>query len=382
MNRLTVLALSLVVLFALPAADSGASASSTPVISFHWLRMIDSERGYALSGDNPNAYRLLWTSDGGHHWADVTPGRGRIHPLSTLSVFGFTRLFSIRLGAHRFAVERSSDGGRTWRLSLPFVDPNGEAAGQPYALDARHLFLAVVEGAAAGSQGQALFTSSDGGLHWRLISHTSPSSKLRGSLPFGCDKNGFAFATPSRGWAGGYCAGGAPFFYRTDDGGHSWHRQALSAPRECACDTSAPLFFSPTVGAVYVIGFAANGRPSAPIARVLWTYDAGRTWAGHLPQLGRVEQVAFATARSVWITAQTQTTPASPAKLLLRTDDAGAHWQSLLLRFNADDYRFDALSPSTAFAFKVGTYSSTLIVSHDGGQTWQPIQASLARDHA
>jgi photosystem II stability/assembly factor-like uncharacterized protein len=357
------------------AGLASAAPATAPALSFHWIQMVDSSHGYALSGEE--AYHLLWTSDGGRRWIDVTPGKRTWHPLSTLSIFGQTRLFSRQLGSHTFAVVRSTDGGRSWRQSRPFSNPHAQAAGQPFALDARHLFLAVDEGAAAGSQGEALYTSSDGGEHWRLISETSWSRQRPRSLPLGCDKNGFGFATPERGWAGGYCAGGRPFFYRTDDGGHTWQYQALPAPRGCACDTSAPLFFSPTVGAVYVTGFAENGSPSAPTASVLWTYDGGRSWRGHVPQLGRVEQVSFANARSVWVTVQKQTTPASPVALLLRTDDAGADWRTIRLSFNADDYRFDALSATTAFGFKVGIYSNTLVVSHDGGRSWQTIHASL-----
>ena len=63
--------------------------------------------------------------------------------------------------------------------------------------------------------------------------------------------------------------------------------------------------------------------------------------------------------------------------MLLRTDDAGAHWRTLALSFHGADYRFDALSSTTALAFKVGVYANTLIVTYDGGQTWQTIHASL-----
>jgi photosystem II stability/assembly factor-like uncharacterized protein len=367
-------------LVAAALAGVGATATSPPPIALHWLQMIDSSRGYALSGDDGDAYRLLYTSDGGLRWRDATPRGGTWRPLGPLSVLGETRLFSRRLGPHTFAVVRSLDGGRTWDESQPFEDPRGDGAGQPFALDAAHFFVAVDEGAAAGSQGEALYTSSDGARRWRLVSRTSWGHPSRSSLPTACDKNGFSFATPRRGWAGGYCAGGPAFFYRTVDGGRTWHRQLLPVPAQCACDTSAPLFFSTSVGAVYVIGFPSDRTNAAPIARVFWTGDGGRHWRpGTPPQLGRVAQVSFADARSVWITEHEHARPSSPVDILLRTRDAGAHWQSTKLAFNADGYRFDALSAVTAYGIRPDLSSNTLIVTHDGGRTWQTIRATYGR---
>jgi photosystem II stability/assembly factor-like uncharacterized protein len=344
-----------------------AASSAAPAhVDLHWLRMLDSSRGYALSGDDPARYRLLSTSDGGRSWRQVTA----VHPSGPLSILGPARWFSTSLGQGVFAVERSDDGGRTWHRSASFRDPRGETAGQPFALDARHLFLAVDEGAAAGSQSQALYTSSNGGRRWRFVSRTSSAEP--GALPFGCDKSGFGFATVSRGWAGGYCAGGAPFFYRTDDGGRTWRRQALPAPRLCACETSAPAFFSSTVGAVFISGFAANGG-GKPFVHVLWTHDGGTHWRGSGPPLGRAETVSFVDARSVWITGQKPGNLRAPFDLVARTDDAGVHWRVTKLPFDAGNVGFDALSSTTAYAYS----SNVILVTRDGGRTWRRIHAAM-----
>jgi photosystem II stability/assembly factor-like uncharacterized protein len=371
-------AAKLLVVAALLAAvlsQTAGAGVSQPRIALRWIQMIDTARGYALSGENTDAYQLLSTTDGGRHWTNVTPGGGTIHPSGPLSILGQTRLFSTKLKQGVFAVERSDDAGRTWRQSLPFRDANG-SAGQPFALDAAHLFLAVDEGAAAGSQGEALYTSSDGGHRWQFISRTVWNNPGRGSLPVGCDKSGFGFATPTEGWAGGYCAGGLPFFYRTGDGGRIWHRQRLPAPNQCACETSAPLFFTPNLGALSVTGFTTNGS-GKPFARVLWTRDRGIHWRGSDPPGGRVEDVSFADMQSVWIIAQKRGDLRSPFDLLLRTDDEGAHWLSIKLPFDAGDYRLDALSATAAYGFKVTPTSNTIIVTRNGGRTWRTIHATL-----
>jgi photosystem II stability/assembly factor-like uncharacterized protein len=367
-------------LLAAPVSQTATATATHPAanarIALDWLQMIDTTRGYALSGENPDSYRLLWTTDGGRHWTNATPGQGTIHPSGPLSMLGQTRWFSTKLKQGVFAVERSDNAGRSWRRSLPFRDPHGQGVGQPFALDSMHLFLAVDEGAAAGSQGEALYTTSDGGHRWQFISRTIWNNPPRGSLPVGCDKSGFGFATPTRGWAGGYCPGGPPFFYRTDNGGRSWDRQRLPAPGQCACETSAPLFFTPNTAGLYVTGFAENGG-GKPFARVLWTRDGGNNWQGSDPPAGRVEDVSFADAQDVWIIAQKPGKLGARFDLLLRTDDAGTHWQTITLRFNADAYRLDALSSADAYAFKVGVSSNLIIFTHDGGHSWHTIHATM-----
>ena len=161
--------------------------------------------------------------------------------------------------------------------ALPLTDAHGQAIGRPIALDMQHLYVPVDEGVAAGSQAQALYTSNDGGHSWRFVSRTEVSRVRPRTLPFGCDKSGFGFATTSRGWAGGYCPGGRPFFYRSDDGGHSWRRRQLPGLAQCACDVSAPHFFTPRSGALDVIGFTMGGKP---FVRVYWTSDGGERWRG------------------------------------------------------------------------------------------------------
>lgn len=352
--------------YAAPFAAAAIRVGTRARITFRWLRMLDSSYGYALSGEDPARYLLLSTSDGGHTWRQVTA----VHPSGPLSILGQMRWFSTSVGRGVFAVERSEDGGRSWHRSLPFRDPRGETAGQPFALDPQHLFLAVDEGAAAGSQSQALYTSSDGGRRWHFVSRTSTTDPS--ALPFGCDKSGFGFATVLRGWAGGYCAGGAPFSYRTDDGGRTWRRQPLPAPSLCACETSAPAFFSADVGAVYVSGFAANGG-GTPFVRVFWTHDGGAHWRGSGPPLGRTETVSFVDARSVWITGQRRGDLRGRFDLVARTDDAGAHWQMERLPFDAGNTGFEALSPMVAYA-----YSANVIrLTRDGGRTWRQIHAAM-----
>ncbi len=355
-----------------------ATAASPPVV-LRWLQMVDDLHGYALSGQDPDAYRLLRTSDGGRHWADVTPGGGTVHPSGPIAIVGrSTRLFAIKLRAGVFAVERSDDGGRSWRRSLPFRDRHGLGIGPPSAVDARHLYVALDEGAAAGSQSQALYTSGDGGRSFRFVSRTAVSRARPGTLPFGCDKNGFGFATPTRGFAGGYCAGGAPFLYRTDDGGRSWRRQAISGVALCACGVSAPRFFTARDGALSLIGFTENGS-GRPLVRVYWTGDGGSHWRGSGPNADRAIAVSLADTRTAWVAAGRPGRLRGPFDRLFRTTDAGRHWQTSRLPFDADGYQLDAVSATLAYAFRPVDGGGSILRTEDGGRSWQKIRTVTAR---
>ena len=357
-----------------PAAD----ARPTP-LALRVLQMTDVAHGYALSGQNPEAYRLLHTDDGGRRWTDVTPGNGTIHPSGPITILGRMRLFSTKVRQGVFAVERSDDGGSTWHRSLLFRNAHGQGIGQPFAVDAQHLYVAIDEGAAAGSQGEALYTSSDAGHSWRFVSGTSVYGSARGALPFGCDKSGFGFSTPTRGWAGGYCAGGQPFFYRTDDGGRSWSRRSLAVAAQCACETSSPSFFTPRVGVLYVSGFAMDGS-GKPFVRVFWTSDGGAHWRGSSPRTGRASAVSFADARTAWVAAQPPGSLRGPFNRLFRTSDAGRHWQTIRVGFDAGNYAFDAVSATVAYALRTADASNTIVVTRDGGRTWRTIHAVLTKD--
>lgn len=365
-------AIRVVAVIALVSVFGGAAAASsvtTRPVSLRLIEMLDAKHGYALSGNGVvNRYRLLQTTDGGHLWRAAAP----VSASSPVTIVGAkTRLFSTTLGKDTFAVERSGDGGRTWRRSRPFRDAIGAAAvGRPFAIDERHLYLAVGEGAAAGSSSEALFTSSDGGRSWHFRTRTSTTDPRL--LPFGCDKNGFGFATPTRGWAGGYCAGGRPFFYRTDDGGRSWRRQALPAPQQCACETSAPRFFTSRIGVLYVDGFTTNGG-GKPFARVYWTSDGGEHWRGSGPAVGRTNRIAFSGPRRVWLTGQQPGNLRAPFDRLFRTTDAGATWQTTKLDFDASNYLLDPISGTTAFAAGSSDDATSILVTHDGGRSWTTI---------
>jgi photosystem II stability/assembly factor-like uncharacterized protein len=371
MRRL--LALTLVI-----ATGTGASAGAAGrPVSVQSLLMLDPAHGYALGGLYP-AYRLLRTSDGGGTWRDITPDGGRMRPAAAPTVVGGVLLIVTQPHAHTFVVLRSGDGGRTWQRSRPVRFAHGLGPWPIAGPDARHLFLALDEGAAAGSQGEALFASADGGRSWHLRTSTSVATVVPRGLPFGCDKNGVGFATAARGWAGGDCAGGRPFFYRTDDGGRTWRLQRLIGLGNCQCDVSAPTFFTPRDGVVTVVG-AFETTQFEPVARVYWTRDGGLHWRGSRAPWGRAGLAAAVAAPGVaWVATTRRGTIRAPFNRLYRTADAGRSWQSTTLSFDAQYYRFDVVDATHAFAYKAASAATTILRTNDGGRTWRRIHTAVA----
>lgn len=356
--------------FAAGFAASGPRAAVKPVRPwFDWLHMTSAKDGYALSGQNYLRYVLLRTTDGGRVWHKVTP----LHPSAIPEIHGSTILFSRTVGRHAFAVERSDDGGRTWRESLPIRNRFGLGAGTPRLIDRTHLYLDVGEGAAAGSEGEALYASGDGGHRWRLVAQTNVNRTPPGGLPFGCDKDGFGFATPSRGWAAGFCAGGGPFFLRTNDGGRHWHPQALSgAPRNCQCFTTPPVFFDRRIGVTSTSGIG-NTRGTKPFARIYWTTDGGRHWRGSDPTSGRTGSIDIVSPRVVWLFGRLSgDAPRFPR--IYRTSDAGHRWSSLHLPIAIGDGNLDAVNARLGFV----TSRTVIWRTSDGGRRWTAIHAVVA----
>jgi photosystem II stability/assembly factor-like uncharacterized protein len=251
-----------------PAAEAPRAAGAAEVTA---AGMVASGTGWALTPE-----RLLWTSDGGAGWGDLTPQvTGRI-ALRGADFMDRSRGWVVASrqagpGAQvELVVSRTGDGGRSWeQASLAAANPlYADAAAAPayvQFVDPDHgWILAKLSSSANFSVGE-LFATSDGGRTWSrraapmgepvtfldqqtgwmaggvrgdelYITHDGGatwSSQQRpvaeraiGPAPPGA--SGTDFADPDHGWAlvprcaDGACSPGNSL-YATDDGGRSWH---------------------------------------------------------------------------------------------------------------------------------------------------------------
>lgn len=175
--------------------STAVEGPSLKTLHLAFVRMTGSESGWATeAGYELLSPAVLRTTDGGSHWRDVTP----VHAAGT--AVAATYFLDINTawvgiapnpestGPKSMAVWRTSDAGRTWTGG----NPSPFLGGQLDFVDLQHGWLFGLTGAATGSTGDVIFATSDGGLHWQLVSFTSgtPSESTAGSLPFACDKNG------------------------------------------------------------------------------------------------------------------------------------------------------------------------------------------------
>lgn len=360
-------------------------------LRFLRLSFLSAREGFALT----KAAVLLQTSDGGQVWS-----RLYAFVASTLrppGPFGESLEFVDR--EHGFAalggrIYRSLDGGRTWSR-LPFrCGAVFFAFGGVAFVDPRRGYAICGSQAATDMQTKELFTTSDGGGDWRLLSRTV---KHGAGLPWIGFADGLAFPAAAVGYLSADRAG----IYRTSDGGNSWHTVLFSDDTYTVEDAAwidantgyallfnsglvrtanggrnwqqlypsppglptGPVLFSSATDGVGVGTPGLLGTPGAIVA----TRDGGRHWSetGTLPKAAS-QQLVRSTAATLWALA-TSPTYANGDVRLFRSVDRGHSWQLMKTLRNA---HYASLSfPSASVGF-LAAGNGRLYRSRNGGRSW------------
>jgi photosystem II stability/assembly factor-like uncharacterized protein len=153
------------------------------------------------------------------------------------------RLYAAVLG-HPFGpssqrgIYRSADGGKNWTRVLYVDDDTGGSCVKIDPRDPNVLYAAlwnvragpwedknVYNGTAGG-----LFKSSDGGDHWRRLSHGLPEKLSQIEVAVAPSQPGRLYATVAAAGEGEYSSAAGLGVYRSDDGGDTWFR-ATDDPR-------------------------------------------------------------------------------------------------------------------------------------------------------
>jgi photosystem II stability/assembly factor-like uncharacterized protein len=153
------------------------------------------------------------------------------------------RLYAAVLG-HPFGpssqrgIYRSADGGKNWSRVLYVDDDTGGSCIKIDPHDPNVLYAAmwnvragpwedknVYNGTAGG-----LFKSSDGGDHWRRLSHGLPEKLSQIEVAVAPSQPGRLYATVATAGEGEYSSAAGLGVYRSDDGGDTWFR-ATDDPR-------------------------------------------------------------------------------------------------------------------------------------------------------
>jgi photosystem II stability/assembly factor-like uncharacterized protein len=310
----------------------------------------------------------------------------------------------------------TSDGGRTWRASLPpRVAAMGDAVArveQVQFLDRRHGWLLAVDvrgGRRSSARHAELDWTSDGGRTW----HWTMPAGCCGPLSFVDRRRGFfvgatrLYATRDGGtrWnpVGGRFEGGPLTFVdvrhgvslldggflRTADGGRHWTAPLLSGQPPSAGNG---LLVGPPV-AVFGhrlvmagerdVHFPKVTRPDAWRVIVYVSDDGGATWLARplprwwIPYIGSNDGNRFsAGSATAWVAAARQE--------LVATTDAGRTWRLVRPRGIPNRWvvgAIDFTSARVGWAIFNGPHQNVLMRTTDGGLRWKPAGPRRPRHH-
>jgi len=316
---------------------------------------VDPQRIYlGIYGTNGSG---LWTSgDGGRSWSRLRKVPYRVytdlHAAQTVYI----------LEEHR--IQRSRDAGQTWEVFFDSSSANLEAlypvtmAADPR--EAATFFVSVL------SDRRAVYRTTDGGRHWR---------RLTGGLPPSLETRVITVGSDGTVLLGGTRGQFTSLVFRSPDAGESWEEVSrglvFTAVNAVAVTGSGGLF-------VMVYGHGVDR-----------SLDGGATWTTSLP-LG--EYLTFLTRDPhdpETLYAGTRSPYGTHPRILWKTVDGGASWESLPYPFPpseqpiqlaAMDLAVDAADPQTLYlATELDNAGSTadagLFRSRDGGQTWEKVLA-------
>jgi photosystem II stability/assembly factor-like uncharacterized protein len=347
--------------------------------------MVAGEEGWVHSG-----LGVFWTRNGGRSWRSITPpvpdGFGIAGVYFANPRRGWALSDKGQEGDIRTLMFMTTDGGRTWRhtrLRAPNLFTSVTQVS--FSLVGAHdLFALARESGDTASNFGSLLVSHDSGRHWRAL----PSPPKAGRI---------SFETPRRGWLAVAWPGLG--LYRTVDGGRSWVEVQPGKPpgtptpkgREPglheaiwgACYTTpliAPSGYG-ILGMVEMPDKAEIEGTAATPAVVLRTADYGRSWHRtariELPHVSGVFDASYVFARQGRSRSFLFRSPISSAHAVVGPNGhvgplrpsrgLKRYWQSITLS--------DA---KHGFAFPYSGDGSSLVVTRDGGDTWNPVTVPRA----
>jgi len=345
------------------SAATATTSPKPPVVSYQPLNaiwMINATTGWART----TTQKILHTSDGGTSWQDVTPpytaGSTTQFPSAFASLGGSMAWVAVSEklpdGTIAGVVFRTSDGGHSWQQSTLSTSQLGLSKVQ-FVNAQDGWVLSSPGGVAAGSEGEDLFRTTDGGQTWSLV------ARAPGALPLQGIKSGMGWISSTTGWITGSIAiPNAVYLYRSQDGGVSWQPQALpsSFPAQA---TEPPVFFSAREGLLPVI----FSTPQGPSFAVYATHDGGVTWSSSTP---------LSTISSVWdwdlLTMQQWWVVGANGSTLNVTSDGGQHWTAITPSANFQHIsQLNFVSAQEGWAISTASPTTpVLLKTMDGGQTW------------
>ncbi|QSO48445.1 WD40/YVTN/BNR-like repeat-containing protein [Alicyclobacillus mengziensis] len=333
---------------------SSSTQSQMPALTS--INMVNSKTGWA-TGHNS----VWFTKDGGVSWTQVTPKGLRASSNLQMKVYGigdknaWVATSDTSSISNPLSIYYTSNGGQTW------VKQGIHDAGDPMSLhfrDQNHGWIALMQGAAMGSERETIYQTNDGGATWNKIAVTNDVKG--GTLPFCGDKTGVSFIDNKHGWATGFTpANGHVYLYKTTDDGKDWVSQTLSVPssvKGAQFTSYPPLFFGHQDGILPV----SSGAELVAYR----TTDGGKRWVPGKVVRSTVQNPAI----QAWSFPTMNNGFATDGDKMFTTTDSGQTWTSFTSNIplkNVTTMQFVSSTDGWAVISTGALYRTT-----DGGHTW------------
>ncbi len=355
-----------------PNPNAGSNPSKTPppiagtIQPLSMIRMFSPSNGWALS---PKA--VLFTTDGGKTWKDVTP------PQITMSTDATADFFSTNLAwvalppvNNIIHVYSTVNEGKSWTPSSFGVNAGTISPSQLFFVDPQHGWLLSPTAVQNGSEAVTIYRTTDGGARWRAVSTARPGNPVNatGVLPYSGDKQGISFVNDTTGWVSGTIPeSDTVWLYMTHDGGSTWQSQSLSLPSKtkgAQITTLPPRFFSSSDGILPVMFLAPDGTSTADFYQ---TTDGGATWnsTSTLPLSSVIR--SFIDPHQGWATDDVN---------LYTTQDGGHTWTQLHPNMSMKGIaHLDFVTNQVGYAISGARNGSPFLwQTIDGGKTWTVVK--------
>jgi photosystem II stability/assembly factor-like uncharacterized protein len=339
------------------------------------IHMVDTTHGWAIGslgaqvGDH-----VLFTSDGGNTWQDVTPPAPEAATDQNNAALGYFQdvnnawvTFFIGGGTpvpSSPVVWHTTDGGATWAASQP-LDVNGLSeffVPSVMQFVGESGWMLVHVGAGMNHDYVVIYRSNDGGNTWNRILDPYNDGGIQS-----CTKNNMLFTDATHGWLTGDCNGvkAGVLLFKSADAGSTWQPVTLPEPANApgifsidsnyACGSYDPFFFGNDLAHLSVRCANYGGSTITYSYYIYTTQDGGNTWtSATYPG----EALYFVSADTGWALA---------SKIQLTTD-GGKTWKPVSdVTWTA---QFDFVSEQFGWAIAQADNEVALVKSDNGGARW------------
>jgi photosystem II stability/assembly factor-like uncharacterized protein len=346
--------------------------------------MFDPLTGWGIGYQEDSGAHILYTVDGGHTWDDRTPpdtvaektdetGSAWSRFLDSQNAWVIYASQRLPPALQEKIIWRTQDAGLTWEASDPLQADGMEDIFIPEdfaSVGENHGWLLVHIGGGMSHDYSYLYATHDGGTTWERV--TDPYSGGIQSLR----NTGIAFADPQYGWVSKDNLGVLPgaFFEQTTDGGATWEQVFLPTPPELdwftassLCETSQPTFTDAQTGLLVVKCRLPDDIQKDIDWSLIYVYrteDRGQSWE-HTRLPSPVDRLVFLDKDNGWAFGRDH----------YRTNDSGATWE--LVKTVNWDGDFSYIDATYGWAVARNEGEIALVVTENGGQTWQIIEAGV-----